>query len=98
MSTSMCAASGKCASPFPDGSGHSAHDPYWATVTEVRELHTAVSDRSCVHVEIDISQNRYESWLPAPLTCACALVCSLPSSLDKTSECHSVVILITIAL
>eukprot|EP00878_Enallax_costatus_P012884 GHUV01013453.1.p1 GENE.GHUV01013453.1~~GHUV01013453.1.p1 ORF type:complete len:518 (+),score=136.11 GHUV01013453.1:949-2502(+) len=46
------------APPFPDGFGQSAHDPYWATVTEVRELHTAASERSCVHVEIDISNNR----------------------------------------
>jgi hypothetical protein len=29
-------AGGKAASPFPDGSGLNAHDPYWATVTEVR--------------------------------------------------------------
>lgn len=48
----------KTAAPYPDGSGQSAHDPYWATVTEVRELHTAASERSCVHVEIDISNNR----------------------------------------
>ncbi|KAF8065880.1 ATR2 [Scenedesmus sp. PABB004] len=48
----------KAASPFHDGSGHSAHDPYWATVTEVRELHTPASERSCVHVELDISGNK----------------------------------------
>lgn len=47
----------KAAAPFPDGSGHNAHDPYWATVTEVRELHMPASERSCVHVELDISGN-----------------------------------------
>jgi hypothetical protein len=43
------------AAPFRSGTGASAASPYLATVTEVRELHTAASDRSCVHVEIDIS-------------------------------------------
>jgi len=47
----------KAAAPFPDGSGHNSHDPYWATVTEVRELHMPASERSCVHVELDISGN-----------------------------------------
>ncbi|KAF6251355.1 NADPH-cytochrome P450 reductase [Scenedesmus sp. NREL 46B-D3] len=54
----------KAASPFPDGSGSSAHDPYWAVISEVRELHTAASGRNCVHVEIDISGNsqlKYET-------------------------------------
>ncbi|WIA17179.1 hypothetical protein OEZ85_014062 [Tetradesmus obliquus] len=57
-------AGSKAASPFPDGSGSSAHDPYWAVISEVQELHTAASDRSCVHVEIDISgksQLKYET-------------------------------------
>lgn len=43
------------AAPFKSGTGLSAASPFLATVTEVRELHTAKSDRSCVHVEIDIS-------------------------------------------
>jgi NADPH-ferrihemoprotein reductase len=51
--------------PFSSGSGTSAHDPYLATVGEVRELHTRASDRSCVHVELDISRApkalRYET-------------------------------------
>lgn len=47
----------KAAAPFPDGSGHNSHDPYWATVSEVRELHMPASERSCVHVELDISGN-----------------------------------------
>jgi NADPH-ferrihemoprotein reductase len=41
--------------PFPSGSGASAHSPFLATVTRVQELHTAESQRSCVHVELDIS-------------------------------------------
>lgn len=43
------------AAPFKSGSGQSPASPFLATVTDVRELHTAASDRSCVHVEIDIS-------------------------------------------
>jgi NADPH-ferrihemoprotein reductase len=43
------------AAPFRSGAGTSASAPFLATVAEVRELHTAASDRSCVHVEIDIS-------------------------------------------
>jgi NADPH-ferrihemoprotein reductase len=38
-----------------DGSGHNVHDPYLAPVMAVRELHGAESERSCVHVEVDIS-------------------------------------------
>lgn len=38
-----------------DGSGTNAHSAYLAGVTYVQELHTAESDRSCVHVEVDIS-------------------------------------------
>jgi NADPH-ferrihemoprotein reductase len=49
--------------PFPSGSGISAHSPFLATVTKVQELHTPESDRSCVHVELDISgsQASYEA-------------------------------------
>lgn len=39
----------------PGGTGKDHHSPYWATITAARELHTAQSDRSCVHVEVDIS-------------------------------------------
>ncbi len=44
------------------GSGLSSHSPYLATVSAVRELH-AGGDRSCVHVELDISgcQATYEA-------------------------------------
>ena len=38
-----------------DGSGSHVHSPHIATVTCARELHTKESDRSCVHVEVDIS-------------------------------------------
>ena len=40
--------------PFVSGSGADHHHPYLATVSAVRQLHTSSSDRSCVHVEIDI--------------------------------------------
>jgi hypothetical protein len=52
-----CTGDRKAAAPFLDGSGTNAHDPYWATVSEVRELHMPASERSCVHVELDISGN-----------------------------------------
>ncbi|GIL91122.1 hypothetical protein Vretimale_9568 [Volvox reticuliferus] len=41
--------------PFPSGSGKDVHSPFWAKITTVRELHTSQSDRSCVHVEVDVS-------------------------------------------
>lgn len=68
-----CAGS-KAASPFPDGSGSSAHDPYWAVISEVRELHTAASDRSCVHVEIDISGKRCGRQCVVPISVLVLLV------------------------
>lgn len=37
------------------GRGTAAHDPFLASVLEVRELHTALSTRSCVHVELDLA-------------------------------------------
>lgn len=41
--------------PFPKGgSGKDVHSPFWARVRVVSELHTAASDRSCVHVEVDV--------------------------------------------
>lgn len=69
----MCAGDRKPASPFPDGSGHNAHDPYWAVVSEVRELHTPASERSCVHVELDISGNRGLTYQTGAH--GCVLVC-----------------------
>ncbi|KAL4458551.1 hypothetical protein ABPG75_013416 [Micractinium tetrahymenae] len=36
------------------GTGLNSHSPFLATVSDVRELHTG-GDRSCVHVELDIS-------------------------------------------
>jgi NADPH-ferrihemoprotein reductase len=38
-----------------DGNGLTTSSPHLATVTLVKELHTKLSDRSCVHVEVDIS-------------------------------------------
>lgn len=38
-----------------NGSGTNVHKPYLARVSLVKELHSASSDRSCVHVEVDIS-------------------------------------------
>lgn len=64
-----CAGDKKAAAPFPDGSGTHAHDPYWATVTESRELHMPASDRSCVHVELDISGNRQLSYQTGVSVC-----------------------------
>ncbi|KAJ9517855.1 hypothetical protein QJQ45_004205 [Haematococcus lacustris] len=37
------------------GSGKDHHSPFWAPLSCVKELHGAASDRSCVHVELDIS-------------------------------------------
>lgn len=40
-----------------DGPGTSLTASHLATITALRELHTPLSDRSCVHVEIDISKS-----------------------------------------
>ncbi|KXZ55264.1 hypothetical protein GPECTOR_3g401 [Gonium pectorale] len=47
--------SGSEAPAFPSGTGKDVHSPFWAKITTVRELHTSQSDRSCVHVEVDVS-------------------------------------------
>mmetsp|Transcript_6849 Transcript_6849/g.13626 ORF Transcript_6849/g.13626 Transcript_6849/m.13626 type:complete len:656 (+) Transcript_6849:68-2035(+) len=46
-----------------NGRGDNVHSPYLAEVTCVKELHGDASDRSCVHVEVDISgsQTGYEA-------------------------------------
>ena len=41
--------------PLVSGDGTSQHSPFLARVAVVRELHTPQSDRSCVHVELDIT-------------------------------------------
>jgi NADPH-ferrihemoprotein reductase len=48
---------------LPDGAGTSHTAPHLATITAVRELHLKASDRSCIHVELDISgsQATYEA-------------------------------------
>jgi NADPH-ferrihemoprotein reductase len=38
-----------------DGNGLTTSSPHLATITLVKELHTSLSDRSCIHVEVDIS-------------------------------------------
>lgn len=42
----------------PNGSGLNHTSPYMAAVTAVRELHGTGSDRSCVHIEVDISGSK----------------------------------------
>lgn len=42
------------AAPFRAGGGSSAHDVFYARLAAVRELHGPDSDRSCVHVELDM--------------------------------------------
>ncbi|KAG2496114.1 hypothetical protein HYH03_005717 [Edaphochlamys debaryana] len=49
------AGSASAAQPFPSGTGKDVHSPFWAKITTVKELHTSQSDRSCVHVEVDVS-------------------------------------------
>lgn len=46
-----------------NGNGMNVHSPYLARVSKKKELHSASSDRSCVHVEVDISgcKARYEA-------------------------------------
>lgn len=41
--------------PPVSGDGTSQHSPFLARVAVVRELHSPASDRSCVHVELDIT-------------------------------------------
>ena len=38
-----------------NGSGVDAHNPFLARVAAARELHGPTSERSCLHVELDIS-------------------------------------------
>ncbi|KAK3235021.1 multidrug-resistance type transporter aminotriazole resistance, variant 2 [Cymbomonas tetramitiformis] len=43
--------------------GYDAHNPFKATLSARRELHTSMSERSCLHVEVDLdgSQLSYET-------------------------------------
>ena len=45
------------------GDGQSARSPYPATVTLRRELHTPESDRSCLHVELDMQGSQVDIYL-----------------------------------
>lgn len=74
---------------LPSGSGLNTHSPYLATISAVRELHTG-GDRSCVHVELDISGSKaaYEAGdhvavfaeNSVPVVEAAARVLGLPTS------------------
>ena len=61
------------ADPLKDSnnSGSNASNPYNARISVLRELHTKKSDRSCLHVEIDIqgSEVRYEAGDHVGLFC-----------------------------
>ncbi len=61
------------ADPLKDSnnSGSSANNPYNARISVLRELHTKKSDRSCLHVEIDIrgSEVQYEAGDHVGLFC-----------------------------
>ncbi len=45
-----------------EGDGTGARSPFPATVTMNRELHQAGSDRSCLHLEVDITG--CQVWTP----------------------------------
>lgn len=54
-----------------DNSGTSVSNPYNARIGVLRELHTKKSDRSCIHVELDIqgSSIQYEAGDHVGLLC-----------------------------
>lgn len=54
-----------------NNSGNSANNPYNARTTVIRELHTKKSDRSCLHVELNIrdSEVTYEAGDHVGLCC-----------------------------
>lgn len=54
-----------------DNSGSSASNPYHARVGVLRELHTKKSDRSCLHLELDIQESevQYEAGDHVGLFC-----------------------------
>ena len=56
---------------FSNNSGSNANNPYNARIAVLRELHTKKSDRSCLHVEIDIrgSEVHYEAGDHVGLFC-----------------------------
>ena len=74
-----------------NNSGNSATHPYNARIGVLRELHTRKSDRSCLHVELDIQDSglHYEAgdhvgtW---NLT-GCSLLCMWVCSTDDTVFC-----------
>ena len=52
-----------------DGNGTTPRLPYPALVTMNRELHQPGSDRSCLHVELDISGSEVRSAEHSTLDC-----------------------------
>ncbi len=52
-----------------NGTGADSHNPYCAPLAAVRELHRKGSDRSCLHLEIDIGSSQARDaagWAPRP--------------------------------
>lgn len=45
-----------------NGTGADSHNPYWAPLAAVRELHRKGSDRSCLHAELDISASQVRAY------------------------------------
>ena len=73
-----------------NNSGNSANHPYNARIGVLRELHTRKSDRSCLHVELDIqgSGMQYEAGDhvgECNLLLGCSLLCMLACATDKVS-------------
>lgn len=60
------------------GNGTSIHSPFLARISALRELHTPQSDRSCVHVELDVSGSDIAYEAGDHVSGNCPLACSHP--------------------